>query len=64
MGPHRDPDHLEASYMFGSNDDIVERVIDLKEAGCEYLVLGPNSDEPEQLDMLAELVIPRVISLR
>ena len=60
MGPHRDPDHLEESYMFGSIDDIVERIIDLKQAGCEYLVLGPTSDEPEQLDMLAELVIPRV----
>ena len=60
MGPHRDRDHLERSYMFGSIDDIVERIVDLKDAGCEYLVLGPTSDEPEQLDMLNELVIPRV----
>jgi hypothetical protein len=49
--------------MFGSIDDIVERIIDLKDAGCEYIVLGPTSDEPEQLDMLAELVIPRVNAL-
>ncbi len=60
MGPHRDRDHLERSYMFGSIDDIVERIVDLRDAGCEYLVLGPTSDEPEQLDMLNELVIPRV----
>lgn len=60
MGTHRERDHLEQSYMFGSIDDIVERIIDLKDAGCEYIVLGPTSDEPEQLDMLAELVIPRV----
>ncbi len=60
MGTHRDPDHLEGSYMFGSIDDIVERIIDLKNAGCEYLVLGPTSDEPEQLDILNERVIPRV----
>jgi alkanesulfonate monooxygenase SsuD/methylene tetrahydromethanopterin reductase-like flavin-dependent oxidoreductase (luciferase family) len=60
MGTHRDPDHLEQSYMFGSIDDIVERIIDLRDAGCEYIVLGPTSDEPEQLDMMAELVMPRV----
>jgi alkanesulfonate monooxygenase SsuD/methylene tetrahydromethanopterin reductase-like flavin-dependent oxidoreductase (luciferase family) len=62
MGTHRERDHLEQSYIFGSIDDIVERLIDLKDAGCEYVVLGPTSDEPEQLDMLAELVIPRVNS--
>jgi hypothetical protein len=26
----------------------------------QVAVAGPTSDEPEQLDMLAELVIPRV----
>lgn len=62
MGTHRDPNHLEQSYMFGSIDDIVERIIDLRDAGCEYIVFGPTSDEPEQLDMLAELVMPRVNS--
>jgi alkanesulfonate monooxygenase SsuD/methylene tetrahydromethanopterin reductase-like flavin-dependent oxidoreductase (luciferase family) len=59
MGTHRDPDHLEQSYMFGTIDEISERIIDLKEAGCEYIVLGPTSDEPEQLDLLAELIIPK-----
>jgi alkanesulfonate monooxygenase SsuD/methylene tetrahydromethanopterin reductase-like flavin-dependent oxidoreductase (luciferase family) len=60
MGKHRDPDHLEQSYMFGSIDDIVARIRDLKDAGCEYIVLGPTSDDPEQLDLLAKLVIPQV----
>ena len=60
MGSHRAPEHLEHSYLFGSIDEIVERLVDLKDAGCEYLVLGPTSDEPEQLDMLHELVIPHV----
>jgi alkanesulfonate monooxygenase SsuD/methylene tetrahydromethanopterin reductase-like flavin-dependent oxidoreductase (luciferase family) len=60
MGTHRERDHLEQSYLFGSIDEIVERIVDLRDAGCEYIVLGPTSDEPEQLDMLAELVMPRV----
>jgi alkanesulfonate monooxygenase SsuD/methylene tetrahydromethanopterin reductase-like flavin-dependent oxidoreductase (luciferase family) len=60
MGSHRDPDHLEKSYMFGSIDDIVARLVDLKDAGCEYVVLGPTTDDPSQLDLLANLVIPQV----
>jgi alkanesulfonate monooxygenase len=60
MGKHRDPGHLEQSYIFGSVDEIVTRIRDLKDAGCEYIVLGPTSDDPGQLDLLAELVIPQV----
>lgn len=60
MGGHRSPEHLEESYIFGSTDEIVERLVDLKDAGCEYIVLGPTSDEPEQLDILAEVIIPAV----
>jgi alkanesulfonate monooxygenase SsuD/methylene tetrahydromethanopterin reductase-like flavin-dependent oxidoreductase (luciferase family) len=60
MGTHRRPDHLEESYLFGSIDDIVARLVDLKEAGCEYVVVGPTSDDPDQLDLLAKLVIPQV----
>jgi alkanesulfonate monooxygenase SsuD/methylene tetrahydromethanopterin reductase-like flavin-dependent oxidoreductase (luciferase family) len=60
MGGHRSAEHLEQSYIFGSIDDIVTRLVDLKDAGCEYMVLGPTSDDPEQLDLLAKLVIPQV----
>jgi hypothetical protein len=35
-------------------------LVDLKGAGCEYVVIGPTSDDPEQLDLLAKLVIPQV----
>jgi hypothetical protein len=60
MGGHRSAEHLEESYIFGSIDDIVARLVDLKDGGCEYVVLGPTSDDPEQLDLLAKLVIPQV----
>ena len=62
MGTHRSPDHLETSYIFGSIDEIVERLRDLAAGGCEYVVLGPTSDDPAQLDMLSRLVIPQVNS--
>jgi alkanesulfonate monooxygenase len=60
MGEHRSHEHLEESYIFGSIDEIVARLVDLKSYGCEYVVLGPTSDDPEQLDLLVNLVIPQV----
>ena len=59
MGAHRSHEHLEKSYFFGSIDEIVARLRDLAGGGCEYVVLGPTSDDPTQLDLLNRLVIPR-----
>ena len=45
MGAHRSREHLEKSYFFGSIDEIVDRLRDLADGGCEYVVLGPTSDD-------------------
>jgi len=60
MGTHRSHTHLEESYIFGTIDEIVARLRDLQDAGCEYIVLGPTSDNPAQLDLLHDLIIPQV----
>lgn len=60
MGTHRSHEHLEKSYFFGSVDELVTRLRDLKDGGCEYVVLGPTSDNPEQLDLWHNLIIPQV----
>ena len=58
MGTHRSWEHLQESYMTGTIDDVVARIDDLRRAGLEYLVLGPVTDDLEQLDLLAERVLP------
>lgn len=60
MGSHRSREHLEKSYFFGSIDEIVARLRDLADGGCEYIVLGPTSDDPAQLELLSRLVVPQV----
>jgi alkanesulfonate monooxygenase SsuD/methylene tetrahydromethanopterin reductase-like flavin-dependent oxidoreductase (luciferase family) len=60
MGTHRSPDHLETCYLFGSVDEIVARLNDLASAGCEYVVLGPTHDDPKQLDLINELIVPQL----
>jgi len=58
MGTHRSYEHLQECYMIGSIDRINARIADLAGAGLEYLVLGPVSDDPAQIDLLARKVMP------
>jgi alkanesulfonate monooxygenase len=58
MGTHRTYEHLQGSYLLGSLDEILERLVDLKEAGMEYMVFGPTSDDPAQLDLIEKHVVP------
>jgi alkanesulfonate monooxygenase len=58
MGTHRPWEQLQQSYLLGSLDDILERLVFLKDAGVEYLVLGPTSDSLEQLDLIEKHVVP------
>jgi len=58
MGTHRSWEHLQECYMAGSIDRINARIADLVGAGLQYLVLGPVSDDPRQIDLLAKRVMP------
>jgi alkanesulfonate monooxygenase SsuD/methylene tetrahydromethanopterin reductase-like flavin-dependent oxidoreductase (luciferase family) len=60
MGSHRSFEHLQECYLLGSDDDIVARMRELKEHGLTYLLMGPVSDDPEQLDMIKERIIARI----
>ena len=58
MGTHRSWEHLQECYMVGSVDRINARIADLVSAGMEYMVLGPVSDDPRQIDLMAKHVMP------
>ncbi|MEP7188603.1 MAG: hypothetical protein ABI901_05330, partial [Roseiflexaceae bacterium] len=55
MGTRRDYEHLQRSYLLGTNAEIITRLEELAEAGCTYLVLGPVSSDPYQIDTLIEI---------
>jgi hypothetical protein len=44
--------------MVGGIDRINARIADLVSAGLEYLVLGPVTDDPGQIDLVAKHVMP------
>ena len=55
MGARRSFGHLQTSYLLGTNCEIIERLEALADAGCTYMVLGPVSAEPYQLDTLIDV---------
>jgi Luciferase-like monooxygenase len=57
MGTHRSYEHLQESYMIGGVDRINARIDDLRKAGMKYLVLGPVTDDPRQIDLMARNVV-------
>jgi hypothetical protein len=57
MGTHRSYEHLQECYMIGSIERINMRIEDLRKAGLQYLVLGPVTDDPQQIDLMAENVV-------
>lgn len=58
MGTHRTFEHLQESYLLGSMDDILARIQDLIDAGLDHLIIGPTSDDLQQLDLIANEVVP------
>jgi alkanesulfonate monooxygenase SsuD/methylene tetrahydromethanopterin reductase-like flavin-dependent oxidoreductase (luciferase family) len=56
MGTHRSYQHLQECYMIGSIDRLNARIADLVGAGLQYLVLGPVTDDPSQIDLLAKRI--------
>jgi alkanesulfonate monooxygenase SsuD/methylene tetrahydromethanopterin reductase-like flavin-dependent oxidoreductase (luciferase family) len=57
MGTHRTYEHLQECYMIGSPDRINARIEDLQKAGLQYLVLGPVTDDPKQIDLMAKKIL-------
>jgi probable F420-dependent oxidoreductase len=57
MGTHRPFEQLRRSYLLGTPAQQVARLVALQEIGCEYVVLGPTSDDPSQIELLLRLVV-------
>lgn len=60
MGTHRSFEHLQECYLMGTIGEIVERIEDLSRAGLNYLILGPVSDDPGQLELIAKEILPHL----
>jgi alkanesulfonate monooxygenase len=64
LGSGRSRELLEQTYMFGTTEEIVENLTRRAEAGIEHIVLHPFTDDPEQLELWADTLIPHLRAIR
>jgi hypothetical protein len=56
MGNHRPFEQLRRSYLMGTPAQQVTRLRAVQDAGCEYVVLGPTTDDPRQVELIRDLI--------
>lgn len=54
FGTHRSYEHLQECYMLGDVEHQLGRLKELAEHGMDYVVLGPLTDDLDQLDFIKE----------
>ncbi|WP_052372965.1 LLM class flavin-dependent oxidoreductase [Amycolatopsis taiwanensis] len=60
FGTHRSYEHLQECYLLGDTDHQLARLSELAEHGMDYVVLGPLTDDLDQLDQIAEHLQPEL----
>lgn len=56
FGTHREYEHLQECYLLGETEHQLGRLAELAEHGMDYVVLGPLSDDLDQLDYIKEYI--------
>lgn len=56
FGTHRSYEHLQECYLLGETGHHVGRLAELADHGMDYVVLGPLSDDLDQLDYIKEYI--------
>lgn len=60
VGTNRPRELLEASYLFGTNEEILENCRRRVDAGVVHLILHPYTDDPEQLEFWGRELLPKL----
>jgi probable F420-dependent oxidoreductase len=60
MSDERSFEYLERVYLFGTPDEIVQKLLARVDAGVQYFILHTLTPDPRQLDLWMEHVIPHV----
>lgn len=60
MDVKRSDEDLQNAYLFGTIDEMTARIAELKAAGIDHLIINPLTDDPGQLDLFANQIMPNI----
>jgi probable F420-dependent oxidoreductase len=64
MGDHRPFESMRRSYLLGTPEQQQDRLREMRDLGCEYVILGPTTDDPAQIELIQRLVLEPLESAR
>ena len=60
MDDKRTDKDLQLAYLFGTVDELIERIRSLKETGIQHLMFNPLLEDPSQIDLFAKEIMPNI----
>ena len=60
MDKKRSDEALQYAYLFGTIDEMIERIRQIKASGVQHLIINPVTDEPKQINLFAEEIMPNI----
>lgn len=60
MDHKRTDQDLQHSYLFGTIDDLIERIQSIKEGGIQHLMINPLTEDPDQIELFAREIMPNI----
>lgn len=60
MDVKRSDEHLQDAYLFGTIDEMTQRICELRDSGVDHLLINPLTPDPEQIELFATKIMPNV----
>ena len=60
MDVKRSDEDLRLAYLFGTIDEMIERIRAIKASGVQHLIINPITPDPTQIDLFASEIMPNV----
>ena len=60
MDVKRSDEDLRSAYLFGTIDEMIERIRSIKGTGIEHLIINPLTEDPLQIELFAKEIRPNL----
>ena len=60
MDTKRSDEDLQSAYLFGTIDEMIERIRSIKGTGIEHLIINPLIEDPLQINLFANEIRPNL----
>jgi len=60
MDDQRTDRDLQLAYLFGTVDELIERIRSLKSSGIQHLILNPLSEDRAQVELFGKEILPNI----